>query len=93
VLAKHSIEIWKFKKVRKTPLFAPLLNVEFNDNVLNVELNNTLLLNVEFNDNVLNVEFNNTLLLNVEFSGHFLRHLHIKCIFLPRQARDKHRES
>jgi hypothetical protein len=23
----------------------------------------------------------------------FLRHLHIKCIILPRQARDKHRES
>jgi hypothetical protein len=23
----------------------------------------------------------------------FLRHLYIKCIFLPRQARDKHRES
>ena len=24
---------------------------------------------------------------------HFLRHLNIKCIFLPRQARDKHREN
>jgi hypothetical protein len=24
---------------------------------------------------------------------HFLRHLYIKCIILPRQARDKHRES
>ena len=24
---------------------------------------------------------------------HFLRHLYIKCIVLPRQARDKHRES
>ena len=24
---------------------------------------------------------------------HFLRHLYIKCIFLPRQARDKHREN
>ena len=24
---------------------------------------------------------------------HFLRHLYIKCIFLPRQARDKHRET
>jgi hypothetical protein len=24
---------------------------------------------------------------------HFLRHLHIKCIILPRQARDKHREN
>jgi hypothetical protein len=23
---------------------------------------------------------------------HFLRHLYIKCIILPRQARDKHRE-
>ena len=24
---------------------------------------------------------------------HFLRHLYIKCIILPRQARDKHREN
>ena len=24
---------------------------------------------------------------------HFLRHLYLKCIILPRQARDKHREN